>query len=131
MQKIPVHDIHHEHLMKEITEMFTPVFTKSPQAVYIYLDDVHKNCNRKFADMLEYASPQAWVENEFPVGDVSEKDREKVIKAYSEASINLKASSVGAEIVTRKGKKVAVSIIMAPFTYKNEVFVIHFISPSN
>src|SRR3989344_5774031 len=121
------HDQHHEHLVKELAEQLEPVFSNSPQAVYIYLDDEHKICNQKFADMLGYKSVGEWVANEFPVGDVSEKDQEKVIKAYGEASENLKANTVSATVVRKDGKEVRVNVILAPITYKNEVFVIHFV----
>jgi hypothetical protein len=30
------------------------VLDKSGQAIYLYLDDSHKVCNKKFADMLGY-----------------------------------------------------------------------------
>ena len=122
------HDEHHEHLVKEIAEQFEPVFTKSPHGIYIYLDDVHKICNKKFAEMLGYNSVSEWVANEYPVGDVFEEDQEKVINAYGEASRNLKASKVFVSIVRKDSKKIKVNIIMAPITYKGEVFVIHFVS---
>ena len=122
------HDEHHEHLVKEIAEQLEPVLSKSPQGVYIYLDDVHKICNKKFAEMLGYNSVEEWVANEYPVGDVSEEDQEKAINAYGEASRNLKASKVFASIVRKDNKKIKVNIIMAPITYKGEVFVIHFVS---
>lgn len=122
------HDEHHEHLVKEIAEQFEPVLSKSPQGVYIYLDDAHKICNKKFAEMLGYESVAEWVANEFPVGDVSEEDQEKVINAYGEASRSLKASKLSVSIVRKDHKKIKVDIIMAPITYKEEVFVVHFIS---
>lgn len=126
-QDVP-HDPHHEHLMKEITEMFKPVLAKSPQVIYIYLDDTHKICNKKFADLLGYKSVQDWVDYQTPVSDVDEKDQEKVINAYMEASRNLKASNLSATVTKKDGKKIAVDVIMAPFTYRGEVFVLHFIS---
>lgn len=122
------HDEHHEHLVKEMAEQFEPVFSKSPQGVYIYLDDAHKICNKKFAEMLGYGSVKEWVANEEPVGDVSEEDQEKVISAYGEASRNLKASKLSASVVRKDGKKIKVGLIMTPITYKGEVFVIHFVS---
>lgn len=122
------HDEHHEHLIKELAEQFKPVFSKSPQGVYIYLDDKHKICNKKFAEMLGYGSIKEWVANEYPVGDVSKEDQEKVINAYGEASRNLKASKVFASVVRKDGKKIKINIIMSPITYRGEVFVIHFVS---
>jgi PAS domain S-box-containing protein len=122
------HDAHHDHLIKELTEQFEPIYTSSPQGVYLYLDDEHKSCNKKFADMLGYASPDEWVANEFPVGDVLEKDRENVIEAYMQASENLKASTLEATLVNKNGKQIKTEVTMAPITYRNEVFVLHFIT---
>ena len=65
------HNTHHEHLIKELSLMLEPIFTNSPQAVYLYLDDEHKICNKQFADMLGYDSVDEWVANPAPVDDVS------------------------------------------------------------
>ena len=102
------HDEHHKHLIKELADQLEPVFSNSPQAIYLYLDDVHKICNQKFADMLGYGSIDEWVSNEAPVGDVSKEDQPKVIQAY--------------------GKRIKTEVIMVPVTYEGEVFVLHFIS---
>src|SRR3989344_5058534 len=122
------HDEHHEHLIKELADQLDPVFSNSPQAIYLYLDDTHKICNQKFADMLGYSSIEEWVGNEASVGDVSEEDQPKVIDAYGEASRQFKASTLEASIVRKDGKRIKTKIIMAPITYKNEVFVLHFVS---
>ena len=52
------HNPHHEHLIAEIKELFEPLLTNSKQAIYISLDDEHKICNSKFADLLGYKSTQ-------------------------------------------------------------------------
>lgn len=122
------HDIHHEHLVKELTEMLGPIFKKSPQAIYLYLDDEHKSCNKKFADLLGYKSPAEWAKNLYPISDVAEKDQEKGIKAYMDASRKLKSSSFSGTWKTKKGKLVKTEVSMVPIPYKNEVFVLHFIS---
>jgi PAS domain S-box-containing protein len=122
------HNIHHEHLVKELTEMLEPVFKNSPQAIYLYLDDEHKSCNKKFSDFLGYKSVDEWVTNPTPVSDVLKEDQEKVIKAYMEASRKFKASTVSATLVSKKGKKIKGEAILVPISYKNEVFVLHFIS---
>lgn len=122
------HSIHHVHLVKELTEMLGPVFSKSPQAIYLYLDDQHKSCNKKFSDLVGYKSPEEWAKNEFPVSDIDEKDRDKVINAYMEASRKFKATNLTAMIDKKDGKKVKVNIVMVPLSYQKEVFVLHFIS---
>ncbi len=122
------HDEHHEHLIKELTEQLAPVFSNSPQAIYLYLDDTHKICNQKFVDMVGYKSIDDWVNNEAPVGDVSEEDQPKVIEAYGAASENYRASTVTANIMRKDGTRIKTKVIMVPITYKGEVFVLHFIS---
>ena len=122
------HDEHHEHLIKDLADQLGTVFTKSDQAIYLYLDDTHKICNQKFADLLGYKSIQEWVENETPVADVAEEDQEKVIEAYGNASEKLNASKISADIVKKDGTKLSTDIIMAPISYQGEVFVLHFIT---
>jgi len=123
-----VHEPHHEHLIKELEEQLKPVLTKSPQGVYVYLDDTHKTCNKKFSDMLGYTSPEEWIDNEFPVNDVMEEDQEKVINAYMDASENFKASAVETKLKRKDGKEIRAEAIMVPIVYKGETFVLHFIS---
>lgn len=123
------HDEHHEHLVKELTDILEPVFSNSPQAIYLYLDDEHKSCNQKLVDMLGYKSIQEWVDNEFPIGDVAEEDQQKGIDAYMEASRNMKASVFHGALVSKSGEKIPTEVIMTPISYKNEVFVLHFITP--
>lgn len=122
------HDEHHEHLIKEVAELFDPILENSPQAIYIYLDDQHKICNQKFADLLGYGSINEWASNETPVDDVVKNDQDKVIEAYGNASDNYEASTLSVAVKTKGGSEIDVELIMTPFTYKNEVFVIHFIS---
>jgi hypothetical protein len=122
------HDEHHIHLVKELANQLEPVFSNSKQAIYLYLDDTHKICNQKFADMLEYKSIDEWINNETPVDDVSETDQPKVIQAYKQASEHFNASTVSATVVRKNGTQLKTKVIMVPVTYKDEVFVLHFIS---
>lgn len=122
------HDEHHEHLVKELAEQLEPVFSNSPQAIYLYLDDEHKICNQKFADMLGYGSIGEWVSNETPVGDVAEEDQPKVIQAYGQASEHFKASTISVTVVRKDDKRIKIKLIMVPITYSKEVFVLHFVA---
>jgi len=122
------HDQHHEHLIAEVEKLYKPILSKSPQAVYIYLDDEHKTCNKKFSSLLGYKSVKEWVDNEFPVSDVLKKDRGKVIKAYMDASEKFKTTTLSAIWVTKKGEKIKTEVTFTPFIHGNEVFVIHFLT---
>lgn len=122
------HDPHHEHLINELAQQLKTLFSKSPQAIYLYLDDEHKTCNKKFSDMLGYKSVQEWVNNETPLDDVLESDQEKLIHAYIAASQKFKASTFNITLVSKDHKHLDVNLIMVPVTYNNEVFVLHIIS---
>ncbi|MBI2599597.1 PAS domain-containing protein, partial [Candidatus Daviesbacteria bacterium] len=85
---------HHEHLITELSEQLEPIFTNSPQGIYLYLDDTHKTCNKIFAEMLGYSSVQAWIENEYPIADVVEVDQEEAVQAYMDASQKFMATTL-------------------------------------
>lgn len=116
-------------MVAEMAEMFESVLHKSPQAIYLYLDDEHKVCNAKFAKLLGYKNPQEWTDNMYPVDDVAKEDQDKGIKAYMDASQKLQASSFDARWVRKDGKKIKTNVVMVPIPYKDEVFVLHFITP--
>jgi tryptophanyl-tRNA synthetase len=79
---------HHAELIKGIAEQMKILLKESKEAIYIYFDDAHKVCNKKFADLLGYKSPKAWADAEVPLSDVLEEDQQKVINAYMNASEN-------------------------------------------
>ena len=122
------HDEHHEHLIKEVAEIYEPILSSSPQAIYIYLDDQHKICNQKLADLLGYGSITEWVKNETPISDIVPTDQETVIETYGKAVENLESSFISVTAATKSGIEIDLDMIMVPFTYKNEVFAIHFIT---
>lgn len=125
------HDAHHEHLIKEVAEIYEPILSSSTQAIYIYLDDQHKICNQKFADLMGYSSINEWVDNETPISDIVTTDQEAVIEAYGKAVEEMSGSFISATAATKSGSEIDLDIIMVPFTYKNEVFAIHFITSQN
>ena len=120
---------HHEELVKGITEQMKPVLEKSEQAIYIYLDDNHKVCNTKFADLLGYKSPKEWAETDAPLADVIEEDQPAVIKAYENATEKMLASSIEVRVKNIKtGKVVKTKMIIAPVGHAGHVFTAHFFS---
>ena len=120
---------HHEELVRGISEQLKPILEKSEQAVYIYLDDTHKVCNKKFASLLGYKSPSEWAAAEAPLADVIEADQDKVASAYEKASEKLVASSLDITVKNIKTKElIKTKMIMAPTVYEGHVFVIHFLN---
>jgi hypothetical protein len=120
---------HHVDLVKGIAEQMKPVMDKSEQAVYLYLDDSHKVCNKKFADLLGYKTPKEWADAEAPLADIVEEDQPGVIDAYTNASEKMAASSIDVRVKNVKtGKIVKTRMITAPIGYAGHIFTAHFLS---
>ena len=118
---------HHEQLIEGISEQMKPVLEKSEQAMYIYLDDNHKVCNKKFADLLGYKSPKEWADAEAPLSDVVEEDQQNVVNAYMNASEKMAASAIEVRLKNIKtGKIVKTRMIIAPAVHAGHIFTAHF-----
>src|SRR3989304_5394418 len=77
----------HEALVSGLYRQMKEVFEKSEQAMYLYLDDVHKICNKRFADLLGYDSPKGGAAGDepFPMVFVASKSRRTLVSAYQDA----------------------------------------------
>src|SRR4030042_332066 len=119
---------HHEELIKGVAREQKLILDESPQAIYIYFDDTHKVCNKKFSDLLGYKSPAAWAKMEAPLADVIEKDQQKVIDAYEKASEKLTASKIDISMKNVKtGAIIKTSVVMVPIAHNDHVFVMFFL----
>jgi PAS domain-containing protein len=120
---------HHQELISGIAEQLELILEKSKQAVYIYLDDVHKVCNENFAKMLGYKSAKEWADTEAPLADVIEEDQKAVISAYQRAVEKFMADSLDVAMRNVKNNKlVKTRMIVAPMAYQGHIFSIHFLN---
>lgn len=120
---------HHEELIKGITEQLKPILGKSEQAIYVYLDDTHKACNKKLADLLGYKSAKEWADTEAPLADVVEEDQQAVITAYENAMEQMVASALEVRVKNVKtGKAIKTKMILVPIAHNGHLFALHFIS---
>ena len=97
--------------------------------MYLYLDDNHKTCNKKFASLLGYKSVRAWEKIDAPLADVVEASQPRVVEAYGRASEKLEASSL--KVTMRHvgtGELIKTNLIMVPLAYQGHVMVLHFLS---
>jgi len=119
---------HHEELIKGVARAQKLLLENSPQAIYIYFDDVHKVCNKKFAALLGYKSPAAWAKMDAPLADVVEKDQPKVVDAYGKASEKLAASKIDISLKNVKtGAIIKTGLVMVPIVFNGHIFVMHFL----
>ena len=120
---------HYEDLVKGISQSLKPIMEKSAQAIFVYLDDNHKACNKKYADLLGYKSAKEWADTDAPLADVIEKDQPKVISAYEKAMQTMAASSLN--VTTRHiktGELIKTKLILIPMAYNGHLFSLNFFS---
>ncbi len=119
---------HHEELVKGMAAQFKRIMDKSPQAIYLYMDDNHKTCNKNFATLLGYKSVKAWEKIDAPLADVVEAHQQKVIDAYMLSSESLQATSMKLTMKNvATGELVKASMVMVPVVYDGHVMTMHFI----
>ncbi len=121
---------HHEELVNGFYNQLKEIFDSSEQAIYLYLDDTHKVCNKKFAKMQGFKSAEEWARVEKPLETGVEKSSQaKVISAYRNAMENLIASKIEVKLKNQTGATFDASIIMVPVAYQGHLFALHFVSP--
>jgi hypothetical protein len=120
----------HLELISGIAKQMKTILDSSQQAVYIYLDDIHKVCNGKFASLLGYHSPEEWadVTQSFPEAFVDRSSQEMLVSAYQQAMDKLIPANIKVTWKKKSGGNVATSVILVPIAYEGHLFALHFIS---
>ena len=120
---------HHEELVKGLYDQMKPILDESEQPIFIYLDDNHKTCNQKFADMLGFKSPQEWAEKQgFLEVYVTEKSRETLSTAYWKAMEKKVASTITMTWMKKDGTAMESTMILVPMFFKGHMFSVHFVT---
>lgn len=125
-------NVHSKELIEGIAEQFSEILDNSEQAIYIYLEDSLKVCNKNFSDLLGYSSPEEWaaIHSNFPEAFVAPESQHDLVSTYQNA-MNAK---VGAQknITWKKkdGKTVDTSVILVPVAFRGHLFALHYISPA-
>jgi hypothetical protein len=122
----------HDEIIGRVRKQFDDVFEESEQSIYIYLDDVNKVCNKRFATLLGYPSPKEWaaVKENFPEAFVSRKDQSKLVSTYQKAVNSLVGSTVSITWKKRSGGEVQTTTILVPIVFEGHRMALHFITPS-
>jgi carbohydrate-binding DOMON domain-containing protein len=120
---------HHEELVNGFYNQLKEIFDSSEQAIYLYLDDTHKICNQKFAQMQGFKSAEEWskVENPLEVS-VEKSSQATVVSAYRNAMEKLIASKISVKLKNKTGGTYDATIIMVPLSYQGHLFALHYIS---
>ncbi len=121
---------HHEELIKSISKEYQDILANSNQGIYIYLDDIHKICNKKFAELLGYQSEAEWAKIEQPFRSVfvDDQSQEILVSSYIDAM----EKNIGStnKIVWRKkdGSTLNSTVILVPISHNGHLFALHFIT---
>ena len=120
---------HHEELVEGFYNQLKEIFDSSKQAIYLYLDDSHKVCNKKFAEMHGFSSPEEWakVEDAFEVF-VDQGSQETLASAYNQAMEKLIPSTIQVTWKKKMGGTVDTTVVLVPIAYDDHLFALHFIS---
>ena len=104
------------------------ILDSSQQSIYIYLDDIHKVCNEKFATLLGYDSAAEWAKVEDPFPEfVEQSSQETLLKAYQQAMEKYIPANIKVTWKKKSGGSVATSVVMVPIEYEGHLFALHFI----
>jgi hypothetical protein len=123
---------HHDELVKGLYDQMKPIMEGSDQPIFIYLDDNHKACNKKFASMLGFKSPQEWAEKQgFLEVYVDEKSRETLSSAYWQAMEKKAASTIPMTWIKKDGSAMDSTLILVPMFFEGHMFSVHFVTSTS
>ena len=119
----------HEELIVGISKQMKGILDSSQQAVYIYLDDIHKVCNGKYASLLGYRSPEEWAKDEnLMEATVERSSQETLVTAYNQVMEKFIPANVKVTWKKKSGGTVATFVVLAPIAYNDHIFALHFVS---
>jgi PAS domain S-box-containing protein len=120
----------HEVILDAAKTQFQAILEESKQAIYLYLDDTHKLCNKKFASMLGYSSPDEWggVQKPFTEAFVETQSQQTLVSAYQEAIESKTGSCVNITWKKKTGGQVKTQVILVPISVNGTLLAMHFIS---
>ncbi len=117
----------HEKILKELAEQFKPLFEKSPEGIYLYIDEVHKICNERFARMFGLTVKEWEAMEGFVNKHAVEEDQEMIVRSYHE-HIHQKLTPTRLRItgIRKDGSRFKCETDMIPFPWRGEMLAFHF-----
>jgi PAS domain S-box-containing protein len=117
----------HEQVMRELEEQFRPVLDKSPDGVYLWLDEEHVICNKRLADMFG-CTVEEWCARPFLETFVAEPDQHMYAWNYQNHVATL-AFPVTFRFHGRRkdGATFAAETDMIPLSWRGHAVAYHFV----
>lgn len=121
-----------EDLLAGVSQQFKGLLETSGQAIYIYLDDVHKVCNKKFASLLGFKSPDEWARavDSFEQTFADDESKHALVSVYRHAMDRGLGSKVPVTWRRKDGKAVPTDVILVPLEFGGHRFALNFVEKS-
>ena len=119
---------HHSEVLTHLYDQLKTVFENSEQSIYLYLDDVHKVCNQKFAELLGHDSPDEWAKIEDFMEFVDERSQHTLASTYRNAMERVIGSTIEVTWKKKGGGTADTKCILVPISYNGHLLALHFIS---
>ena len=118
----------HEQILREMEEQFGPLFESSPVGVYLYVNDVHKICNERMAQM-HGMTVQEWRTRPTFLNDfIAEEDRQVYARNYQHHVAGLRHPVTFRFRGLRKdGSTFAAETDMIPLCWRGHAVAYHFV----
>lgn len=121
-------DQEHEQVLNELLEQFTPVFLHSPDGVYLYLDDNHKICNKRMADLFGLTVEEWNKVPNFLEGFVAPEDRERVASNFQKHVAALtRPVTFRFKAIRKNGETFTAETEMIPISWNGYPIAYHFV----
>lgn len=122
----------HKELVGGFLKEQKEIFESSSQGIYAFLDDDFKVCNKNFATLLGYESPDEWsqvdVKGSFLGAFVDDKSQETLVNAYQNAMEKMTGSTFKVTWKKKNGETVDTTVTLVPVAYQGHIFALHFVS---
>ena len=122
------HKHDHKAFMGLVKKQFGQLLDYSEQAMYVYVDDHHNMCNKRFAAMLGYKPSQLAPGKEaFSLELVELKSQASLVKAYRSAMERGIGSTISIIWRKKNGTKVKTRVTLVPVPFEGQLAAMHFI----
>ena len=118
----------HVDIMEELAEQYRPILERSPDGVYLWLDEEHKICNERLADLFGYSVAEWGTAAPFLETFISEQDQDIFSWNYHNRVAALAFPVTFRFRGKRKdGSTFAAETDMIPITWRGHAVAYHFV----
>jgi PAS domain S-box-containing protein len=124
-----VASVSHDVATKELAEHLHPLFEVSPDGIYVWLDEEHWICSRRFAELFGYGSPEELNDTPRLLQRIVHQDDQQLFSwSYWNRVQSLAfPTTLRFRGVRKDGSVIQAETDMIPLTYGGHTFAYHFV----